>query len=121
MGGELTSNSQRLVAQLVERIPYKGVVVGSNPTESIILLERSKHMKKQIRDLLIRLQDSNKPAEQRKLRKRLRRLGHKGASRGKKIRVKKLEVLSVKKRKRIKEHNKEVTRRIKSGEYKPFS
>jgi len=78
-------------------------------------------MKKQIRDLLIRLQDSNKPAEQRKLRKRLRSLGHIGGSRGKKIRIKKPKGLTLKEKQEIAKHNKEVTCKITSGEYKPFS
>ena len=77
-------------------------------------------MKKQIRDLLIRLQDSNRPAEKRKLRKRLRTLGHQGGSCGKVIKVKKAKSLSAKRKKEIKKHNEEVTRRILSGKYKPF-
>ena len=78
-------------------------------------------MKKQIRDLLIRLQDSDNPMEKRKLRKRLRSLGHTGGSRGKRVRTKKPKGLTRKERQRIARHNKEVTRKIKSGEYKPFS
>jgi len=78
-------------------------------------------MKKQIRDLLIRLQNSDRSSEKRKLRKRLRSLGHTGGSRGKEIRVKKTKRLTVKEKQKIAKHNKEVTRRITTGEYKPFS
>jgi len=78
-------------------------------------------MKKQIRDLLIRLQQSTNQSKKRRLRKRLRSLGHTGGSRGKTIEVKKPKRLSAKRKKEIKEHNKEVTRRIQTGKYKPFS
>lgn len=78
-------------------------------------------MKKQVKDLLIRLQDSNKPIEKRKLRKRLRTLGHQGGSCGKKVKVKKPKRLTPKEKQRIAKHNKEVTQRITSGKYKPFS
>lgn len=77
-------------------------------------------MKKQVKDLLIRLQQSTDQAKKRKLRKRLRALGHQGGSCGKVIKVKKHKRLSAKRKKEIQKHNKEVTRKIKSKEYRPF-
>lgn len=80
-----------------------------------------KKMKKQIKDLLIRLQDSDKPIEKCRLRKRLRALGHRGGSCGKIIKVKKSKPLSAKRKKEIQKHNREITQKIESREYKPFS
>lgn len=77
-------------------------------------------MKRQIRDLLIRLQQTTDQTKKRRLRKRLRALGHRGGSCGKIIKVRMPKKLTPKERQRIAKHNKEITRRITSGEYKPF-
>jgi len=74
----------------------------------------------QISSLLVRLQKSKNPVEKRKLRRRLRLLGHKGGLKGKKVKVKKSKSLTSQQKKKIAEHNKEVTRRIETKEYKPF-
>ena len=78
-------------------------------------------MKKQIKDLLIRLQQSTSQTKKRKLRKRLRALGHQGGSCGKVIKVRMPKKLTPIERQRIAKHNKKVTRRIESGKYRPFS
>lgn len=77
-------------------------------------------MKKDIRNLLIRLQESKSSKERRSLRKRLRGLGHHGGLNGKTIKLRKPKKLTPKEVQRITKHNREVTRRIESGEYKPF-
>lgn len=78
-------------------------------------------MKQDIKYLLIRLQDAKTSKQKRKLRKRLRLLGHEGGLDGKVIEVDAPKKLSPKKRQEVVEHNKEVSRRIESREYKPFA
>ncbi len=78
-------------------------------------------MAKEIRNLLIRLQQSTNQSEKRRLRKRLRALGHQGGSCGKVIKIRMPKKLTPVERQKIAKHNKKVTRRIKSREYKLFS
>lgn len=77
-------------------------------------------MKVQIKNLLIRLQQSNSETEKRKIRKRLRVIGHRQGLRGCVLKLKKPKQLTDKEKKKIKKHNLEVSRRISTKKYKPF-
>lgn len=66
-------------------------------------------MATEIKNLLIRLQDCKDPAKKRKLRKRLRVLGHEGGLKGKTIQVHKSKQLTPKERAEVVKHNRRVT------------
>lgn len=87
-------------------------------------IKESKAMATQRRNLLIRLQKATTAAEKRKLRKRLRRLGHEGGlgtATPKQLKLKKRKKLTAAEVKAVHKHNRAVSRRIEEGTYKPFS
>jgi hypothetical protein len=95
-------------------------------------IDRSKAMatsKQKIKNLLSELANTSDTQKRANIRKRLRRLGHKGGLRTTPSKQKKRQYvkqhelvskLTPKQQERVHKHNAEVTRRIEAGEYKPF-
>jgi len=72
----------------------------------------------QVTNLLQKLAKAKTATEKRSIRIRLRKLGHIGGTRGKVVEPKPKKELTKKQKESIGKHNDEVTRRIKSGEYR---